>query len=152
MKISRSAVALIGLVFAASACAAGNGTPAGSGDSVEERGSASTLGAVEPTQPVSTTNGFQPPLDSVEAVRDHLAASEGVAHSEVELQLQQEVTWPNGAIGCPKPGMSYTQALVDGSRLVFTVQGTEYEFHSGQDRTYFYCENPEQPTPGSPDA
>jgi hypothetical protein len=152
MKISRYAVVLIGLVLTASACAVGNGEPSGSGDSVEEPASASTLVAVEPTQPISTANATQLPLDSVDAVRDHLATSESVAHSEVELQLQQEVTWPNGAIGCPEPGMSYTQALVDGSRLVFTVRGTEYEFHSAQGGHYFYCENPGEPTGGSPDA
>ena len=48
-----------------------------------------------------------------------------------ELVSAQSVTWNSGALGCPKPGMSYTQAIVDGMRVVVEVDGTTYDYRFG---------------------
>jgi hypothetical protein len=40
--------------------------------------------------------------------------------------------------------MSYTQALVDGQRIVLEVDGARYEYHSGAHRPPFLCEDPSQ--------
>ncbi|MEV4687364.1 hypothetical protein [Microbacterium sp. LWH3-1.2] len=48
-----------------------------------------------------------------------------------ELVSAEAVTWNNGALGCPSPGVSYTQALVDGMRVVVTVDGTTYDYRFG---------------------
>ena len=53
----------------------------------------------------------------------------------------QEVTWRDGSLGCAKPDLLYTQALVDGSRITLRVAGTTYEYHSGGSRP-FLCKNP----------
>ena len=66
--------------------------------------------------------------------------------AEIEVVSVEEVTWPDGGLGCPEPGMSYAQALVNGSRIVLAVDGTEYEYHSGPRRDPFYCP-PERVTP-----
>ena len=42
-----------------------------------------------------------------------------------------EVTWRDGSIGCPEPGMNYTQALVPGVRVVLELDGVRYEYHAG---------------------
>lgn len=57
----------------------------------------------------------------------------------------EEVTWPDGSYGCPQPDMSYTQALVNGTRIVLRVDGVDYEYHSGGRREPFYCQNPAKP-------
>ena len=41
----------------------------------------------------------------------------------------EEVTWPDGALGCPQPGMSYTQAVVAGSLIVFEVDSVSFQYH-----------------------
>ena len=48
--------------------------------------------------------------------------------SEIDVVSVQEMTWNNGALGCPQPGQVYTQALVDGLRIVVAVDGTEYDY------------------------
>lgn len=50
------------------------------------------------------------------------------------------VTWPNGALGCPQPGQSYTQALVDGMQVIVTADGTTYDYRFGTGDTPQLCE------------
>lgn len=57
----------------------------------------------------------------------------------IEVVSVDEVTWPDGGLGCPEPGMMYTQALVDGSRIVLRADGIRHEYHSGGSRDPFYC-------------
>ena len=53
------------------------------------------------------------------------------ATGTAELVSSDAVTWNNGALGCPSPGVSYTQALIDGMRVVVTVDGTSYDYRFG---------------------
>ena len=58
---------------------------------------------------------------------------------DIEFVSQEEVTWRDGSLGCPQPGWSYTQALVNGTRIVLRHDGILYEYHSGGRRRPFYC-------------
>ena len=58
----------------------------------------------------------------------------------------ENVTWRDGSLGCPKKGMSYTQALVPGTLIVLRAGDAEYEYHSGSGDP-FYCANPQLPLP-----
>lgn len=75
------------------------------------------------------------------AVAD-LAATLGVEPASVEVVSEEEVTWSNGSLGCAKKGMSYTQVLIDGSRIVLRADGTDHEYHSGGDAAPFRCPRP----------
>lgn len=79
---------------------------------------------------------------------DQLAADEGVDRDQVEVVLAQRVTWPDGSIGCPEPGMMYTQALVEGYRIVLAVDGDEVAYHGQDDQPPFRCDAPEEPAEG----
>nr|WP_274637682.1 hypothetical protein [Microbacterium bovistercoris] len=57
------------------------------------------------------------------------------------LVSAEAMTWPNGALGCPAPGASYTQALVDGMRVVVTADGKTYDYRFGTSDTPLLCEN-----------
>ncbi len=57
-----------------------------------------------------------------------------------ELVSAQAVTWNNGALGCPKPGMSYTQAMVDGMQVIVSVDDTQYDYRFGTSGTPVLCE------------
>ncbi len=61
---------------------------------------------------------------------------------EVIVVLAEDVTWRNGSLGCPEPGMSYTQALVDGFRAILEVEGVQYAYHSGRGQAPFLCASP----------
>ena len=85
--------------------------------------------------------------DADAAVVD-LAERLGVALGEIEIVSAEEVTWRDGSLGCPQPGMRYTQALVNGSRIVLRHGDREYHYHSGRGRPPFLCEQPAEPLPG----
>ncbi len=79
---------------------------------------------------------------AVEQSIDDLAASLGVDRSTVEIVSVEDVTWRDGSRGCAKPGDSYTQALIDGSRITLGVGGRTYEYHSGGSRPPALCDEP----------
>jgi hypothetical protein len=87
------------------------------------------------------------PEGLVAVARADLARRIGVAQDDIEVVSVREVTWPDGAIGCPQPGMAYTQALVDGSQIILRHGGRDYHYHAGGARGPFYCANPRPPVP-----
>ena len=58
-----------------------------------------------------------------------LLGAEHVAAPAV-LMLVESVTWPDGGLGCGRPGEIHTQALVRGYRLVYAAGQRRYEFHA----------------------
>ena len=98
-------------------------------------------GAVQSGQAVS-----EPELSQqlTEAIRD-LAGRLDVQSDDIKVIVEKNVTWRDGSLGCPRKGMMYTQALVEGTLIVLRVEGRDYQYHSGQGRAPFYCENPVGP-------
>jgi hypothetical protein len=93
-----------------------------------------------------TTMPSSPPGSKNPAVREavaDLATRLDVDEADVTVVSVEEVTWHDGSLGCAKEGMMYTQALVDGSRIVLEVDSKRYEYHQGSGRV-FYCEKPTQ--------
>jgi len=90
-----------------------------------------------------------PGVPSAVAATD-LADRLGVAVSDLAVSVVESVVWPNGAIGCPEPGMSYTQALVPGVRVVIEYDGSSYYYHGTAADSLFFCENPTEPVSGDP--
>lgn len=77
-----------------------------------------------------------------------LADRLGVDESTINVVAFQEVTWPDGSLGCPDPKKSYTQALVNGSLIVLEIGGRNHEYHSGLGGDPFYCATPTSPVGG----
>ena len=93
---------LAGLLFASAAC----------GSSPPENPSLDSRKADDPSQQVS------PPMNlygQIEFSKKDLAQRLGIADELVVLSGARHVTWRSGALGCPDPGMNYTQALVPGA-------------------------------------
>jgi hypothetical protein len=80
---------------------------------------------------------LQPLVD--QAVAD-LAVRLSIDASTIETISASSVTWPDGSLGCPQPGMNYTQVLVDGTKIELAVDGTAYSYHSGGSRSPFLCQ------------
>jgi len=49
-----------------------------------------------------------------------------------ELVSSEAVTFNDGSLGCATPGQSYTQAQIDGMRVVVSVNGKDYDYRFGQ--------------------
>lgn len=53
-----------------------------------------------------------------------------VAESAVVLTRAEQVTWSDGSLGCPEPGMRYTQNLVAGYVIVVRTGAGELTYHT----------------------
>lgn len=129
----RAAIALLGLALALSACGA-EGVTSDPTTSTSQTGD--TPGSTS-TTPVGDD------MDLVDQARADLAAHLRVSESDIELISIEEVTWPDGSLGCPEPGKSYTQALVEGHRIVLGYGERAYVYHSGGDQDPFLCPSPD---------
>jgi hypothetical protein len=100
----------------------------------------------EPTQPEPTPPDEQPA--AVAAAIADLVERTGRSESEIEVARFESVTWSDGSIGCPEPGMSYTQALVPGFRIELVADATSYWYHGARDGDPFWCATPSDPVAG----
>lgn len=74
---------------------------------------------------------------------DDLAAQTGANPDDIEVVVHEEVTWRDGSLGCPEPGMHYTQALVEGYRIVLRADGEELAYHGQRGKPPFRCNRPD---------
>lgn len=75
---------------------------------------------------------------------------DGVDRDDVEVVEAAFVTWPDSSLGCPEPGMMYTQALVEGFRIVLDVAGDEVAFHGDDQGRMVRCDDPQPPVDETP--
>ena len=83
--------------------------------------------------------------DEVMTAIDDLVRERDVERDEVEVRVTELVTWPDASLGCPQPDEVYTQALVDGYRIVLAVEGQEFTYHGERDSPPFQCDDPQEP-------
>lgn len=62
--------------------------------------------------------------------------------SGVTVVQVAEVVWRDGSLGCPRPGLSYVQALTPGTLVVLEAGGRRYEYHAAAGRAPFLCDDP----------
>ena len=75
----------------------------------------------------------------IDAAKAAFAERMAVALDAVEVISARRVTWGDGAVGCPEPGMMYTQALVPGFYVHLRSRGEDGFFHAARDGQPFYC-------------
>jgi hypothetical protein len=102
---------------------------------------------IETDDTLPPTNGGSGdvPEAMLDQLLDSAAAETGVPRDEISVVVAEAVTWSDGSIGCPEPGMGYTQALVDGYRVLLDVAGEEIAYHASQAGDFRACANPEAP-------
>jgi hypothetical protein len=92
---------------------------------------------VSPQLPVRTpSTGEAAALE--QAIAD-LAARLNIAPSAISVVSQESVVWPNAGLGCPQPGIGYTEVQIDGMRIILSHAGVHYEYHAGPARVIL-CE------------
>jgi hypothetical protein len=81
-----------------------------------------------------------------EAVRRAVVADAAtrfnVSPNDVVLTRAEQVTWPDGSLGCPRPGRVYTQMLVPGFRVVAKTTAGELLYHTDGRGNAVNCASP----------
>ena len=80
------------------------------------------------------------PDDILDPVVADAAARAGMSTNEVRVVSATEAQWPDGGLGCPQPGMRYTQALVDGYRIIVRVGDRELDYRVRGPGRFRICE------------
>lgn len=92
-------------------------------------------------------SGTAPPLSAatlVPAETLDLALADAVKRTGrpregIVVHVAEQVTWSDGSLGCPQPGMAYTQALVPGYRIVLQVDGETLNYHAALRGAPSFC-------------
>ncbi|HEV8403510.1 MAG TPA: hypothetical protein VGQ31_10795 [Candidatus Limnocylindrales bacterium] len=78
------------------------------------------------------------PASVIDPVVADIARTAGVPVDQVEVISAQPVTFPDGSLGCPQPGLAYTQVLVDGYQIVARAGDATYDYR-GSGSTFKRC-------------
>ena len=93
---------------------------------------------IEPTQ-ANPVMGEVPDTLLNEIVADlsqHLEAD----RSAIDVIRAEAVVWNDGSLGCPQPGMMYTQALVNGYWVILQVGEKGYDYRASDSGYFFRCD------------
>ena len=139
----RPVLTLLGAILVLAACAASGGADSPSGGLPTSPAGASG----EP----DATGGDSPPMGSgvgslPASITDPIVADAatrlGVDPSAVTIVEAKAETFSDGSLGCPEPGMMYTQALVDGYQVVVEANGTQLDYRASAPGRFRICQNP----------
>lgn len=77
--------------------------------------------------------------DAEAAIRADLETRVGVDASTASVVSIEPQTWPDGSMGCPQPGEMYTQAIVEGYRVVVSFTGAQYDYRISSNGVVRFC-------------
>ncbi len=90
------------------------------------------------TSPRSRAQGEVPP-DLLEGIIAHAASLLGVSAEELDIARAGEAEWPDGAWGCPEPGVVYTQALVRGYWIELQLGDLTLDYRTDGEGRFRLC-------------
>ncbi|MGQ0609440.1 MAG: hypothetical protein ACT4OQ_13410 [Chloroflexota bacterium] len=88
------------------------------------------------------------PAEQLDAILDDAARRTGVDAAELETIRASAMTWPDGSLGCPEPGQTYTQALVDGYHVVVDAADESLDYRATTSGSFRLCEGSGRPADG----
>lgn len=88
----------------------------------------------------------------VRSALEDAARRTGLDASTLKIVSSEAVTWPDGGLGCPEPGMMYTMALVPGYRVRIQAGDKVLDYHASRRGNLVLCppERNVDPVPGGP--
>ena len=89
----------------------------------------------EQTSPVRS----EVPQRILDPILNEAAALANVAPEQLVIVRAESVVWNDGSLGCPEPGMMYTQALVNGYSVVINAADQNYDFRVDSGGNFRLC-------------
>ena len=87
------------------------------------------------------------PPDLLAKITTDLEGRLGPGGPAIMVTRAEAVVWNDGSLGCPQPGVFYTQALVNGYWVVLEVEGQGYDYRVADSGYFFLCERGSRPVP-----
>jgi hypothetical protein len=89
--------------------------------------------------PESSRLESQVPEAILSPILNEAAKLANVPREQLVIVRAQAVVWNDGSLGCPEPGMVYTQALVNGYWVVIKAAEQTYDFRVGRGGSFRLC-------------
>jgi hypothetical protein len=125
------ALAVLVAVGGCTSSAAGSGDP----------GATDASDRPAPQESPMPRSSYDVPARVIDEIVADAAARTGIAADGVAVISAEARTWGDASLGCPKPGMRYTQVPVDGYRVVVSAAGSTLDYRGGPSG-WSLCENP----------
>lgn len=113
------------------------------GGETDEATDPDTRGTPTPSESTSPTEAPMDANDPLGEALGEVASRAGVDRGDVQIVAHEQVTWRDGSLGCPEPDRMYTQALVEGYRVVLRVGGEEVAYHGRTGESPIRCDDPD---------
>ena len=123
------AVAVAALMLAAGAC-----TP--QSDAPDE---AASPEAATPVAAAPAAATGEVPAELLNSILSDLMAEEGLQRDNIEVERAESVIWSDGSLGCPEPGVMYTQAQVSGYWVVLHAGDRQYDYRATEKGQFRRC-------------
>ena len=81
----------------------------------------------------------QVPQGILDSILKEAATLAKVDREQLVIVRAESVVWNDGSLGCPEPGMMYTQMLVNGYWVVIEAAGQKYDFRVGSGGSFRLC-------------
>lgn len=98
----------------------------------------------KPTARITTTTippvTGEVPQDMLEPVLEDAAGRADVAVGDLEVIRSQAMVWPDGALGCPRPGEAYIQVIIPGYWVEITGPGGPYDYRLDDRGNFRICD------------
>jgi len=94
----------------------------------------------------------QVPQGILDSILKEAATLAKVDREQLVIVRAESVVWNDGSLGCPEPGMMYTQMLVNGYWVVIEAAGQTYDFRVGSGGSFRLCPPGQAQPPSQPAA
>ena len=101
----------------------------------------------DPLSPEGSGVTGEAPAELLAAILADAADRTGLETEVLVVIQDQAVVWPDGSLGCPKPGMMYTQALVDGYHILVQAGDAVLDYRATGRGSFVLCESPLRTSP-----
>jgi hypothetical protein len=100
----------------------------------------SGLERVPGTSPAVPVTG-EAPSALLDAIIADLMTRKNIKREEIAVTRAEAVIWPDGSLGCPRPGEMYTQATVEGYWIVLRWAEKEFDYRASAKGQFLLCKN-----------
>lgn len=92
----------------------------------------------------AAAQGYTAPVNATrqsvtEAALADASKRTGLEVTKLEVVESIAVTWSDGSLGCPEPGMNYTMALVPGYRIRIRADQQVLNYHASTRGYWVFC-------------
>jgi hypothetical protein len=89
--------------------------------------------------------------DAVRVAKEALSRELDIDVKRMDVATVEPVEWRDGSLGCPRKGMTYTQALSAGYRVLLSVGNVTYPVHVAGERAVVCTQSTTTPKTGAGD-